>query len=588
MAFALLRRQLRRWEGYAPVRPSTKTAFGADIDDDGHGGPGESAGRARPSALFSISTAIRVLLFLLPSFVANPARQRLGLAKPARRKQLHATAYLDGLRGVAALIVYVFHFGYLWFPSLRHGYGSTPEDVWLAQLPVVRALHSGRASVTVFFVISGYVLSAKPLATLRAGRADAVFDLLAGGLFRRPLRLYLPIFVQTLIILVLVRLGLFVANPPGQPGSIPPFANSLADQLEHWWGQFWQLVNPFQAIAGRFTIPDNQYDGHLWTIPVEFKGSVLVFALLLVFSRTKRWASLAGLAGAVAWLIHVLDYDMALFAGGVFLVELSLLVPPAAVAAGSWASAFRPRGLSSRAFARLSHALRHAATLTLFAVCIWLFSYPETNGPSTPGFRTLSALTPKGFQRGEDWVQFFWIATGALLFVPALMYSPPPRLPRPEADDDDVELGSAGERLLPASAGKDDDGAARPAAAAPGEPLLQRIFTTRLAQYLGEVSFALYLAHDSVSHVLGMRFLRPAWDVFNVDLGDAERVGAVDSGQGRDLRAVAYSRYVLAAAWGVALNTVVLFWVSDLFTRLVDAKAIRFARRVQQWVWATT
>lgn len=48
----------------------------------------------------SLSPIFATLLFLLPSFVVNRFRKTTA-------SRLHPTAYLDGLRGVAALFVYV-------------------------------------------------------------------------------------------------------------------------------------------------------------------------------------------------------------------------------------------------------------------------------------------------------------------------------------------------------------------------------------------------------------------------------------------------------------------------------------------------
>lgn len=90
------------------------------------------------------------LWFLLPSFVSsyfhpNPA---------ARAKPLHDTAYLDGLRGVAAFIVYLHHTQLMYrFDSLQ-GYGSNPGANHILQLPFVRLLVAGQASVALFFAIS--------------------------------------------------------------------------------------------------------------------------------------------------------------------------------------------------------------------------------------------------------------------------------------------------------------------------------------------------------------------------------------------------------------------------------------------------
>lgn len=57
-------------------------------------------------------------------------------------------------------------------------------------------------AVSCFFVMSGYVLSAKPLSLIMAGDFDALQANVASALFRRWLRLYLPIIGVTVCLLI--------------------------------------------------------------------------------------------------------------------------------------------------------------------------------------------------------------------------------------------------------------------------------------------------------------------------------------------------------------------------------------------------
>ncbi|KAA8573717.1 hypothetical protein EYC84_005286 [Monilinia fructicola] len=108
----------------------------------------------------------RFLFFLLPS----PIQRRLQPAhfKPQR---LYATSYLDGLRGVASLLVFFCHFTEENIPFMVPSYGlpiDDPVPSSFMQLPFFRVLYSGRPMVHIFFVISGFVLSLKPLKLARA------------------------------------------------------------------------------------------------------------------------------------------------------------------------------------------------------------------------------------------------------------------------------------------------------------------------------------------------------------------------------------------------------------------------------------
>jgi hypothetical protein len=115
----------------------------------------------------AVASIPAVLLSLLsvakPSFIGG---------ETSEPRKLRPTSYLDGLRGVAALFVVFNHYVAEYFPDWTYGYlsgdGSEAQggkNDRLIQLPVVRVFYNGTFMVTIFFVISGYVLSHRPLGT---------------------------------------------------------------------------------------------------------------------------------------------------------------------------------------------------------------------------------------------------------------------------------------------------------------------------------------------------------------------------------------------------------------------------------------
>ncbi|KAH0036597.1 hypothetical protein KCU78_g1876, partial [Aureobasidium melanogenum] len=119
--------------------------------------------------------------------------------KKVPKTELHRTAYLDGLRGFAALLVFSLHHQ-VWGHSgtggefiLENAFGW--NGVYqLICFPGIRILFSGgHLAVAIFFVISGYVLSVKPLTLLQSGDMMKMSENLASALFRRWLRLYIPV-----------------------------------------------------------------------------------------------------------------------------------------------------------------------------------------------------------------------------------------------------------------------------------------------------------------------------------------------------------------------------------------------------------
>jgi hypothetical protein len=149
---------------------------------------------------------------------------------------------------------------------------------------------------------------------------------------------------------------------------------------------------------------------------------------------------------------------------------------------------------------------------------------------------------------------------------------------------------------------------------------LQRSFNTEFAQYLGDVSYSLYIVHGMVVFSLGSH-LQGRWTdayppapVFypEGEIGSSGSEGG--TGGVRDVlgwgiqgsygEGIVFNRDVLGVIGGVegmagegdtwrygkaffaatVLNAVVAFWVADLFWRGVDRRCVRLARGVEGWV----
>ncbi|KAH8754312.1 acyltransferase family-domain-containing protein [Diaporthe sp. PMI_573] len=492
---------------------------------------------------------------ILPSFIINRlyGRSRTKSTTPPR-----PTAYFDGLRGAAALIVYIFHYSYLWFPVLPYGYGSLDTHYYFWQLPIIRVIHSGRASVTVFFLISGYVLSVKTISIIktRGSKLDGekVLDTISGSVFRRPFRLFPSIVVQTGIIAVLARWpNLHQPIVDNNPVTIPPTLPSASEQFWHWLSTLSGTFQPFQVVPGRSAQIPNLYDGHLWTIPVEFSGSMMIFLCLTALCRSKPWIRTSVLLFIIAWAFKLGFADQGVFLAGPLLAEAFLTWPPYhTYSTSDQDGAIEGAEIVGRKQGnnyRIGHLLGHCTTILWFLLGCHLCSWPGDMGAQSPGYRTLAEkYTPAPYHGNESMTQLYWISWGGVLIMLALMYSPP---------------------LRPSSV---------------DEPLLQRLFTNRFAAYLGEISYSMYLCHSSVNEIVGMRYLRPAWFAW-MD-ANQEAVSLLQQNEADAATALmdaANSRYMKRSVLGMFVNTFVLFWVSDLFNRAVDARTVRFTKKVSEW-----
>jgi hypothetical protein len=179
------------------------------------------------------------LLFILPNFLRARANKT--------PRKLYPTSYLDGLRGVAALFVVIHHYAYTFTASSLQGWHAGPEGShnWFFQLPLIRVVHSGRFMVAIFFVISGYVLSYRSLKLAREGKQVELLDSLASSVFRRWLRLHLPVIVSTFIAFLAARADFWTDMHAGwehdplgtylypKPVALPTRQGTLVEQL---WG----------------------------------------------------------------------------------------------------------------------------------------------------------------------------------------------------------------------------------------------------------------------------------------------------------------------------------------------------------------
>lgn len=191
-------------------------------------------------------------------------------------------AYIDGLKGIGALMVYFCHFVFAFYYA---AYSLTPEsshtasqiEIAIGKTPL-NLLYSGNAAVCLFLVFSGFVLC---LSYFRSGRDK---KRLGTSAWKRYFRLMPMILAANLLIFVLMSLGLY-RNAE----------TAVITKSEAWFAGFNQFAPDFlqmlyESLIGCFLQGSNDYNGVLWTIPYLFLGALVVYlATYLVGKNPLRY-----------------------------------------------------------------------------------------------------------------------------------------------------------------------------------------------------------------------------------------------------------------------------------------------------------
>jgi peptidoglycan/LPS O-acetylase OafA/YrhL len=220
----------------------------------------------------------RMLTELPPTDVAGrrllseqkPSFQQYAATLPRQTKRYD---HLDGLRGLAALNVVLSHAIAACDFAVHTGAAEQSHGGWeLALAPWPLLPVAGNFSVCVFFVLSGFVLAHAFSRPQLGMTALAV---------KRFVRLGLPILTAILFSWAVLACGLMF-NHAAAPLTRSIWLNGQFQQHANFWaalreGSYGSLitVQPF----------DTTYNAALWTMPIEFAGSIFLIVLFGIFNR---------------------------------------------------------------------------------------------------------------------------------------------------------------------------------------------------------------------------------------------------------------------------------------------------------------
>jgi peptidoglycan/LPS O-acetylase OafA/YrhL len=402
------------------------------------------------------------------------------------------TAWLNGVRGIAALIVIFVHFIAGEVEVGFRGYFAEPaeENRYFFQLPPFRIIFADQAMVALFFIVSAYSVSIKPLQLRDYAPRERFLDGLASSVFRRPFRLFAPVIVLETISHIAFYFGLY------------PWVQLHEYHLQtawevalHYLGFILALLHPFTAAL------PIALNIQVWTIPVEARGSFIVFLLILATSHMSTFGRLLTLAATTWFTIWELDWWLFTFVSGLVICEIRGILDARAL-----------DSLNSARFRRASNSIYiRTANWCIFILGFFLLCIPEqpTDNPWVGEYSILGAFDVAHFELFAK-ISHMWRSLGGVMCIFAMSSS----------------------------------------------SALQAPFNSSFAQYLGKISFGLYLTHLMVIRLARDELIQLTWWA----VGDDNAWGWVGA---------------------AAVLTPVIFAVAHVFYLLVDLNSVRLSRWIE-------
>lgn len=191
------------------------------------------------------------------------------------------------------------------------------------RLSIIRLTIFGLPNVYVFFVISGYALSHKPLTLIRLKRLEDTYNTLASSAFHQHTRLFLLAAVVCFFSMFITYFR-FWEDRDGISGAAT--ATLETPHFKTTWDQLWDYVRFMFDLSGPFHVGSKWsfYDEPLWTSPVDFMSSFVVFgSMLALASSTVRTRTII-VSYVAAFCLYIIYLPGFIFCGGMLVAALRL------------------------------------------------------------------------------------------------------------------------------------------------------------------------------------------------------------------------------------------------------------------------
>lgn len=274
--------------------------------------------------------------------------------------------------------------------------GGRDGPTRLFQRPVFRLIVQGQAFLALFFILTGFVNSLKPLKQTQANNVERALVQLAHSSFNRIPRLILPAAAVTVITWFACQLGFFEL---ARHSNAYWLAINSKQPSPSWFSATQDLVT---ALRDTWVWAENPYDQPQWALPYLLKASMYIFVMLLITSTTRPTFRLCAFAMGYCWSWVANDSLVGLnvFAG-MIVAELHTM----------------------HVYPDLTSAPLRVAPFIFALLGLYLMSFPTEYWDWQPWTRRLTWIGWKIFPYGADYSRY-WCAIGAQLLCVSAQVSP--------------------------------------------------------------------------------------------------------------------------------------------------------------------
>ncbi|WP_395489023.1 acyltransferase family protein [Cedecea davisae] len=178
--------------------------------------------------------------------------------------------HIEGVRGVACLMVVLSHLALVFYPGVHEKELITNQVesfIFNSPLPF---FYSGTAAVFIFFVLSGYVL------TYGVMKNSDILLAVSTMTIRRYFRLAIPVVASCVLSFLVIK-----------------YSTVDTSKLSAWissYGKFDASLSGsiYSGLLETFFRGGSAYNPVLWTMKIEFVGSLIIFFYCAVASKIER------------------------------------------------------------------------------------------------------------------------------------------------------------------------------------------------------------------------------------------------------------------------------------------------------------